>query len=252
MSDSYEELTRYYAEIVNGYSDFELPASKETYYIKHLSQQDLADVISYTNQLIKGAVSKGIDKEEDQIKFIVSQGWWSEEQEMHINANRNMISQLEKTRHKLNYFSEKEQLNKQIKDHEKQLQELLIRRSEYLGMTAEGWANSKATEYCIARLLYKNKDITERCFDIPEQFYDLEDNIIVEYKLIYYEYLSGLTDSIVKQVAATGFMQNLLFVAGDSVMSFYGKPVINLSKHQTDLVLYGKAYRRAIRKKGWR
>jgi hypothetical protein len=244
MAQPHEGILNSYNAIIDGYSPVKL-LSGGTFLFKHPTQSEIVDIFNKTEEFVEDAVSQGIDKEEDQIKFIIEQGWWTKEQEAHLNANRTMIIQLSKTRQKMRYFSEKEHLSNQIKNHENIVEDLLKSRAEYIGLTAESWGNSKSIEYYIAKLAY-NPD-KSKIFATPEDFYDLEEKIVIEYKIGYYQHCNEISGHRIKQVAASAFFQNLFYIADESVMSFFGKPVISLTKYQSDLMLNGKWYRHILK-----
>lgn len=245
MSDEdFALYSQIFTDISLGYSSFILNGKK--FFVKHFTLPEQFSLNSGRKIFLEDAASLGLERETDQVKFSIEQGWWSKENEEKIAAFRKTVTNLRKTREKLLYKSQKDSIDVQIKKFEAMLVSLLHDRSGFIIYSCDSYADKKIQEEFFRRILFKDKDLLEPWFNDPEDFEGLDadfvENLYLEINKIS---LSFKLDNI-KRVAASGFFQNLIFLA-DTSYEFWGKPVSECSKYQNDLLLYGKSYRNFVK-----
>lgn len=242
--DKNSEYGRIYSEICRGFSK-EL-IEKLNIYFKHPT---IAEHFStYTNYdiFIENGKKKGLLSEKEKIEEAIKGGWWSTEKESKINFLNLTIKNLFKTRDKLLFPSQKESIEKQIRQNEAILLTYSKERREIVGYTLEDYANSKLTEELLIFFSYKNQDFTERLFLNREEYYNLTEDHIEKIKNAFHTYSQIFNYDNIKKIAACGFFQNLIYLNEDAY-SFWGKPTVNCTKYQIDLLLYGKMYKNIIK-----
>jgi hypothetical protein len=237
--------SKIFSEISQGYSHFNL--KRQDFFLKHFSLADHFSLNSNKSVFEKEALALGLEREYDQVKFAIQEGWWSRENEEKIKAFRKTISNLHKTKEKLAYKSQKESVAAQIKKFEAILMSLFRERSGFVLYTVESYAEKRAQEEFFKKVLFKDPGLTQPFFSFSEDPYEEQDTEFIEELSIEINKISiNLSHDNIKKVAASGFFQNMIFLA-DTSYDFWGKPVCNCSKYQNDLLLYGKSYRNFVR-----
>jgi hypothetical protein len=233
-----------YSEICNGFSIGRISTNK-IFYFKHPS---LAEHFSlYNNYELnkKIAEKKGVLCEEDKIKEAIDNDWWSHENESKINLLKKTIKNLYVTKEKLLYPSQKEGIDKQIKQNKNILISFEKDRRELIGYTAEEYAENKFLDDLLISLVYKDKNLCEPLFRSEEEFYSLSDKECNKIKNVFNQCTNSFAQDVLKKIAASGFFQNLVYLNNEPY-SFWGKAVYQCSKYQIDLLVYGKMYRNTI------
>ena len=243
--DNTHEHVRVFKEVSQGFS--EKTVNEKTYYFKHPSQVEFFTIYDRYNQILKEAQYKGLYTEQQKVDMAIKGGWWSKEKEDRIDIIRKNIVNLTKTKSKLIYPSQKEQISEQILQNERIIITYLKERNEIVGYTSEQYANQKFYDENIINLTYKNKQLSKRVFDDEGEYYYLSDDDVEGIRQAYNEISVVLSQPNLKLCAATGFFQNLLFVSDGDASSFWGIPSVNCSKYQIDLLIYGKMIKNVIK-----
>lgn len=242
--DKNSEYGRIYSEICRGFST-EL-IKKSTVYFKHPTIAEHFSTYSNYDLFINEGRRKGLQLEKEKIEEAINGGWWTSEKESKISLLRKTVQNLFKTRDKLLYPSQKQEIEKQIKQNEAVLITYTKERREIVGYTLEDYANSKLTEELLIFFTYKNQDFTERLFSSRDEYYDLTESHVEKIKNSFETYSQVFNHNNIKKVAACGFFQNLVYLNEDA-NSFWGTPTIKCTKYQIDVLLYGKMYKNMIR-----
>lgn len=236
--DKYGKL---YSEICNGFSVEEI--DQTPVYFKHLTISEYFDSIKCYDKYLQEAIDIGLFKEEDKIKEAIDGKWWSSENESKIELLKLTIRNLLKTKDRLLYNSQKEEIQKQINKNNYILLSYAKERSEIVGYTAEHYADSKSNESLIRENVFRDKRFREKIFkdDSSEEDIDLQ-----KIKNKFYLLNEKFSEINIKRLAATGFFQNLIFISSDPI-DFWGVPLFKCTRYQNDLLLYGKIYRNFIK-----
>lgn len=242
--DKYSEYGRIYTEICNGSSKKLI--GKKWVYFKHPTMSEHFSNECSSDSFISEGLARGLYSESDKIKDAINGGWWSNEQESTVNVLRKTIKNLINTRNRLAYPSQKNQIASQIKRNESILLSHLKQRNDIVGYTAENYAQSKLSERLLIFYTYKDSDFKHRLFKNEDSYYDICDEDLKQLEGLFNSYSEIFTRQGIKEVAACGFFQNLVYLAEDAY-SFWGKPVAQCTKYQVDILLYGKIYRNVIK-----
>lgn len=242
--DKNSEYGRIYSEICRGFSvEF---IDNFNIYFKHPTIAEHFSTYSNYDVFLSDGRKKGLLLEKEKIEEAINNGWWSSDNESKINFLRKTVQNLFKTRDKLLYQSQKQEIDKQIKQNEAILVTYTKERREIVGYTLEDYASSKLTEELLIYFTYKNPEFTERLFLNRGEYYDLTDDGVEKIKNAFESYSQIFNHENIKKIAACGFFQNLVYLNEDAY-SFWGKPTVECTKYQVDVLLYGKMYKNMIR-----
>ena len=242
--DKTSEYGKIYSEIKNGFSK-EL-IEKQYIYFKHPSIAEYFSNYSNYEYLEKQGHNKGLLSEKEKIEEAIHGGWWSSEKESNINFFKKTVSNLIKTKSKLVLPSQKDEIDKQIKKNEAILATYAKERKEIVGYTLEEYANDKLTEQLLIFYTYSDAEFKCKLFKTTDDYYEMSESFIEKIRKSYFGYSYVFSNHNIKLVAATGFFQNLIYISNDAY-NFWGKPVVDCTKYQTDLFLYGKMFRNYIK-----
>jgi hypothetical protein len=243
--DNASEYGRIYGEIVRSYS--EKVINGKTYYFKHPSQAEHFDIYSRYESICEDAKLRGLETEEDKVKDAIKGKWWSADKESQISILRKTITNLNKTRDKLLFVSQKQGIEQQIIRNERLLITYLKERRDVIGYTVEQYANDKFYDETIIKLTYKNKDLTERVFVDDNEYYYLTEDIVEQIRKGFNGHIATLNTENIKLVAANTFFQNLIYISDTNPNDFWGKPAVHCTKYQIDLLIYGKMIKNLIK-----
>ena len=242
--DKNSEYGRIYSEICRGFSKDII--EKSTVYFKHPTIAEHFSTYSNYDAFIGDGRKKGLELEKEKVEEAIKGGWWTSEKESRLNFLRKTAQNLFKTRDKLLLLSQKAEIEKQIKQTEAILVTYTKERREIVGYSLEDYASSKLTEELLIFFTYKNSEFTERLFSNREQYYDLTDGHVEKIKTSFDQYSRIFNNDNIRRIAASGFFQNLVYLNEDAY-SFWGKPTVQCTKYQIDLLLYGKMYKNMIK-----
>lgn len=242
--DKNSEYGTIYSEIKNGFSK-EL-IDKEYIYFKHPSIAEYFSNYSNYELLEKQGRNKGLFSEKEKIEEAIKGGWWSSEKESNINFLSKTVNNLIKTKSKLVLPSQRDEIDKQIKKNEAILATYVKERKEIVGYTLEEYANDKLTEQLLIFYTYKDENFKYKLFSSIDEYYDISESFVEKLRKSYFSYSYIFSNHNIKLVAASGFFQNLIYIANDAY-TFWGKAVVDCTKYQTDLFLYGRMYRSYIK-----
>lgn len=243
--DKISEYGRVYSEIARGYS--EKIVEGKVYYFKHPTQAEHFAIFDRYEAIVTDAKRRGMETEEEKIAQAIAGGWWDQAKEDHVASIRKVLKGLRKTKDKLLYPSQKQEIDTQIIRNERILTSYLKQRRDITGYTVEQYANEKFHDETILRLTFKNVELTERLFTDEDDYYYLSEEDVDGIRNAFNAHTNILNGDSVKLIAACGFFQNLIFVSDSNPIGFWGKPTVGCSKYQIDLLIYGKMYRNMIK-----
>lgn len=243
MENNSSNYGRIYVEICNGFTLKVI--DNNTYFFKHPSLAEHFTIYNSYDLLVKESRKKGLLTEKEKIEEAIDEGWWSSSKESEISILRKTISNLNKTKSKLVLPSQKKSIDEQIRKNEAVLASFLKERNDITNLTAEQYANQKFLDEMAVLLTFKDQNLLHKYFSY-EDFYNLPDNEYEKIKEYFGNNVSLFNAYNIKCVAASGFFQNLVYL-NDDAHSFWGKPVVNCTKYQIDLLVYGKMYKNLIK-----
>lgn len=242
--DKSSEYGRIYSEICRGFS-IETVENTNIYF-KHPTIAEHFSTYSNYDVFINEGKRKGLFSEKEKIEEAIRGGWWSSEKESKINFLKKTVQNLYKTKDKLLYPSQKEQIDVQIKQNEAILITYNKERRDIVGYTLEDYSNSKLTEELLLFFTYKNPEFTDKLFINRDDYYNLTEDHVDKIKRAFESYSYIFNHENIKKIAACGFFQNLVYLNEDA-HSFWGRSTTQCTKYQIDVLLYGKMYKNMIR-----
>lgn len=226
-------------EIIKGYSKRKFRGSP--IFIKHLGIAEKAFFDFRFKEFYEHALSSGILSEEEALKRIVEDEFWSEKEEDEIDVLKDYIDRLILTKKNFVRKLEIETISKQIDEERQKLAKKISQRKEVLGKTAEEYASNRSNDYIIYESLFKDENLKERVFKESE-FEEMTYEDLVEYILFFNEYMDDFKEYNLQKIALLDFFQPYYLVL-DQPMQFWGKPMVQLTDFQVRVTIYGKIFK---------
>jgi hypothetical protein len=211
--------------------------------IKHLNLEDQAKIDTFRQEYYDYAVKRGIPKEEDRLRVLDKQGFWTKTDEDKIFYSKDFITRLNATLNKIAVPSQRKALEDQIRDEQKKLNDLQEEKYGFVGKTAEIYANKRLNEYFIFYSMRKG-DLNEMLFDEGD-FDELEEYQLNELTHCFNTSVGNIDGLAIKKIALQPFFQNLFYLT-DSIQEFWGKRILDLTIFQSDLSYWGKTFKNMI------
>jgi hypothetical protein len=231
-------------DIINGYSKY-LIDSENIVYFQHLNLSSYHRFSQCYADILKGVEKFGVASEQEQIENACKNGWWSNQKENEIQSIKKFLERLFKTRAKLVYKKDKDRIDEQLNEQQAILEKLQKEKDSYISITSEGFALRKTSDFYIKNFIYKDENLKIKFFETNNDFEYAEDEIIDTLNLIYYNYLDKLSTKNIRKLALSHEFQNLLFIA-DTSNDLFGQCIVNLTKNQIDLMIWGKYFKNII------
>lgn len=226
-------------EIIKGYSKKKFRGSP--IFIKHLGVNEKAFFDFRFQEFYEYALSSGILSEEDALKKVIEEGFWSQKEESEIDTLKKYIDRLILTKKNFIRKLEIEEITKQIDEERQKLAKKISERKEILGKTAEEYASNRSNDYIIYESLFKDEKLTERVFSEAE-FEEMTYEDLIEYILFFNEYMDDFKEYNLQKIALLDFFQPYYLVL-DQPMQFWGKPMVQLTDFQVRVTVYGKIFK---------
>ena len=225
-------------EAFDGYT--EAVFEGQTVYVKHVSIRDQRYLHKYHDKYKQLALAKGLQSEEDKLKYVIDEGIWEEKDDLEIEALTSETENLKRTARAIFLQSQRDSINQQIEENKKKIFTLQQKRKEVVGQTADDYADSRSGDEILRFLLFKNKDLTEH-FYTEEEFGELEAWQVVALGKIQKEIQDRLTDAVIQKAVLRPFFSMYLSLCED-ISGFYGKPVTELTIYQLRVALFGRMF----------
>mgnify|MGYP003110726338 CR=1 FL=1 len=225
-------------EAFDGYTEERL--GDRTVYIKHVNIRDQRYLHKYYEKYKKKALDKGVETEEQRIKYVLKEGLWEEKDDMQIQSLDFEIDNLKKTVNQLILGSQRQKYREEIDKKTEEVISLKGKRKEVIGKTAEDYATARSGDEVLRFLLFKNKELTEHFFTESE-FDDLEAWEIGALTKMHSDIQSRLSDKIIQEAVLRPFFSMYLSLCEDAY-GFYRKPITELTIYQLRVVLYGRMF----------
>ncbi len=225
-------------EAFDGYTENRL--GDKTVYIKHVNIRDQRYLHKYYEKYKDKALSKGVETEEERIKYVLEEGLWEEKDDMKIQTLDFEIANLKRTTNQLLLGSQREKYRETISEKTEELISLKAKRKEVIGKTAEDYATARSGDELLRFLLFKDKDLTENFFT-QQEFDELEAWEVASLTEMHSDIQSRLTDKIIQEAVLRPFFSMYLSLCEDAY-GFYQKPVTELTIYQLRVVLFGKMF----------
>ncbi len=240
----HSEYGKIYSEISKGFSQAEI--NNQIIYFKHPTIAEHFENYASYDLLAKIGKSKGLSSESEIIDEAINGGWWSRQKESQISLLEKTISNLIKTKEKLQFLSQKKDIDSQILKNKAILMSYNKERRDIISYSLEDFINNRLTEQLLIFFTYQDCECKNKFFKDIKDYYENNEDIIEKIKNTYFNYSSFLNERNIKMTASCGFFQNLIYLS-ESSYEFWGRPTVQCSKYQIDLLLYGKMYKQIIK-----
>lgn len=240
----FEFVRKIYRDILNGYTI--LFSNNESLYFKHLTDLEYSDCNDFFIKQYKKAKASGLLDEKEKIKILKDSDHWDDKKEKRIKELEAEIELLLSTKKKLIIKSQINSIEEKISKFLLELNDLKKERLSLLDLTAEEFAKKKSNEYILYISIYKDPALSKKYFENIDQFENLDSEDILKFFILYNELLSQLNSINIKKIAVLPFFLNSFFLCKNNPYYFYGKPIINLTKHQLELFVLGKQYENVL------
>lgn len=239
-----DSLISIFYQIINSYTYYYSEELGDLY-IKHPSKFELLDFDKEYQRTYKSALSKGIPTKQKRELEILEQGHWTSKEEEDIKNNILFIDGMREQISQSFLLSKRKLLRREVKDAESKLQKLYTKKDFLIGRTAEKLASQQSTYYQVVNLIYKDKLFKEKLIneDIDNEQY----NKLAE---IYFRELNKLSIENIKKIALSSFFTSMYYMCDDNAYYFYGKPVVDLTDYQINLLMYGKYFKNLMSQYG--
>ena len=234
------KLRAAYAEISKGYTATSFKDSPV--YLKHYTEPDILELDLLHQKYFEEAKSKGLFTLKEKLDQVYESGEWSKEEEAKYHSLQKKLLEWERGLADVMLKSQKEKIEKDIEKIRKEFSEIDEERNSILGKTCESHTEKQKNEYILLNTFFKDKELKELLFT-DEEFYDLEP--VDYYSLILTQSIcfDKFTDDKLDQIAAYPFFLTTFMACENSVLIFYGKPLVELTLFQMNLFSKGRHYK---------
>ena len=225
-------------EAFDGYT--EAVFEGQTVYVKHVSIRDQRYLHKYHDKYKQLALAKGLQSEEDKLKYVIDEGIWEEKDDLQIEALTSETENLKRTARAIFLQSQRDSINQQIEENKKKIFTLQQKRKEVVGQTADDYADSRSGDEILRFLLFKDEELTENFFS-NEEFSELEGWEILKLSEIQLKVSKKISDLRIQEAVLRPFFHMYLPFCNDA-NAFYHKPVTHLTIYHMRVLLYGKIF----------
>jgi hypothetical protein len=233
-------LRQAFLDVCNGYSVADHRGKK--IYIKHLSHKEHLMLDDLQESFKKDAINSGIPSEKEKINYLISEGLWSEKREIEIAQKRRYIQQMNDGKKKMNLPSMLERHIADIKKEEAVLRKWENERYDLIGITCESYASKVVSDYYVLRSFFKDKLLTTPYLTEAE-FDEVDDTELISLINIYKAASDICSEQNLKSLAIQDFYTPYFYLCDDNIMSFFGKPICDLSYNQIKLASLSRYFK---------
>lgn len=235
-------VRRIFADICRGQSV--LSWQGKSLYIKHLSHLDQVDIDDYSVELEKEAAQKKLPANADKLKWLDEQRLWLVKDEESLEKERKQLENQRQTRAALFMPSQKQMMDGIIRETEKRLAKLTVRRSNLLGLTKERYVQNKLFIHYIKTSLYDDKTMGRLAFTMDD-FDDMSEDELTGLFVAYNNVTESFDDKNLKKVAVSDAFMSY-FVHCEDMTRFFSRPMCEWSFNQLNLMLWGRYFKKMM------
>ena len=232
------KLKLLFFEICNRYSKV---LDKDEYiYIKHYGEFSSGEFEEHFFEYYDKAKKNGLPNYEEKEKLLISENYWTEEQEKELKYKKEKLEKLEKSHSNLFLKSHIDKSKKEIVNLKKEVKTLLNDKKDLMGIYAESYAQSKVDFIYILNSFYKDKELKFKLLDIEN--YDIDENLYYKYIILHNKVMEKFNINNIKQLSLSEFFQNMINAADGNCYHLFNQAIYNLSYYQTSIYSYGKFF----------
>lgn len=233
-----------FLEIISSYSFICSPIYGDVY-IKHSSKLELLNFEREYLRTLEQAKSKGVPIRLDREKQIIQEGMWTSKQESEIQDNKRMIDGMREQISHSFLHSKRKLFRKEMAGAEQRLNELLLKKDYLIGQTAEKLANKQSTYFQIINSIY-----TDDKFQNKLVRDELDSKQYEELCDLYFTRINRINTDTIKSIALSSFFTSMYYMCDENAYFFYGKPLVQLTDYQINLLMYGKYFKNLMSRYG--
>ena len=225
-------------EAFDGYTEEALDGTPV--YVRHINIRDQRYLQKYHDKYKNVALSKGVESREDRQRRVIEDGIWTAEEDQKISSLQFEIENLKKTIKSVFLPSQQEETRKSLDQRRKELSDLLTKKQEIIGKTANDYATSRSNDEMLRFSLFQDPDFTKNLYT-EDEFAELEIWQIAKINDIQSNITERLSETSLQEAVLRPFFGIYLSLC-ENPAEFYGKPVVDLSIYQLKTVLFGKMF----------
>lgn len=233
-------LRRLYADICRGYSMSEWLG--QPVYIKHLTVFDQTEIDAYYEEALAKNISRGLYTEQSRLDYLHLNAMWTKRDEFALKEQRDFIANLHKTRSRVSMKVQADQLTKQIDEETVKLNQMWLKRSRLLGLTAEKVSEEQMQYEYIRATFFKDRTFTSPLFT-QEDMNQLSDEDSDTLLALYIGVIQQFDNKVIRSLSVQPFFTNTFYLCKDDIRAFLGKPLVELSLYQTNLLSNGQYFK---------
>ncbi len=231
---------RIYADICSGFSI--VLYDNSTIYIKHLTVFDQTEIDSLREAVLERTKKRGIATEADRLVWLEKKGLWTKREDADLLSERNYLENLEKTKSKLPLKVQIDQINNQINEAQNKVNQLAGKRARLIDKTAEQVADQRVQYEYIRLSFFSDVQLTKPLFT-QSDIENLDDQEIDNLLFTYIEVVNQFSANALREIVIQPFFTNQFYLCGDEIRAFFGKPIVDLTIYQTNLLSYGQYFK---------
>ena len=209
-------------------------------YVKHFGNKDQEELESYYDSIFDKAKFNGLPTEKEAFDLLKKEDLWTEKDESEYKSNKKYIESLNETKNNLIIPSQINEVEKDILETQKKLNEIEVQRRELLSETCENYARNKSNDYSIYLSFYKDKECSKKLFS-QEEYEELSKKELTDWFLRYSETTRHLSIDSIKYLAISNVFTIYYNILGQKQLyKFFDKPVYQYSFYQLNLLNYAK------------
>lgn len=226
-------------EISEGFSVYFIDEKKV--YIKHQTTSDLVDFDDVYDAYFEKAKKRGLPTQKDILDDLDKEGIWTEKDENEIQSQTFYLESLVKNKKNIALSSAVKQINKQISEAEKKLNELKNKKSQLIINSCETYALNRANDFYIVNSFYHDKSLEDPLFDI--QSYEYADvNQITSLVSKYNNFHERFSEQSIQHLVLQDFYR-IYYAFCETSSDFFGKPIMDLTNFQINLIVYTRIFK---------
>lgn len=233
-------LRRIYSEVCRGYS--ETTYLGRAAFVKHLTVFDQSEIDTLREEAFNRAAKRGIQTEAAKLKWLADKGLWLPKEDADLAMQRAYVDNLEKTRGKLAIKSQADQMTKQIDEARAKIGRETERRARLIGLTAEQVADQRV-QYEYLRLSVHEDRALSRPMFTPSDIDNLSDEEADSLLISYVSVISRFSHDNLRRIVISDFFTRQFYLCGDNIKSFFGRPIVELSMPQVNLLDWGRYFK---------
>lgn len=207
------------SDICNGYS--EITFDKKTLFYKHPNIFDKSLLEKkYFFFLERGKFAEKKTNEEI-TKEIKEQNLWGQKEEKQIKRQRDYLDGLNKNLSSAKNQEEESIIKKNIKQTEKEIQEILNKKEKFYKNSLENYVDSKLREYEPFFFSYKDKNLTTHFFESEDEFNELNTNEILVLNFSIYSKIKDFSGDNIERLILSDFFYPIFATYTKDTIPFY-------------------------------